>query len=283
MQQIQLTGFLIIVINFIVSYKGFKDEHFFYRYYFEVDEVLFKKDYKRIVTSGFLHVSWQHLIFNMLSLYFFSSSVEMLVGIPQFILLYMGSLIAGTVFALYMHRNHGNYSAVGASGAVSGVIFASVALFPGMHIGLFFLPMLSIPGWLYGLLYMLYTMYGIKTRRDNIGHDAHLGGGVAGILIALLLDTAAVIDNLFATLIVLVPALIFIYITIRRPQYLLIDNSFLKKKTPLSNYTIDEQFNIKRYRSEKDVNKILEKVHKHGVKSLTKKEKEILDKHSGYV
>src|SRR5258705_3945083 len=158
---------IIIVVNVIFSYKGLTNEQFFEGYKFNVDKILINKDYKRLITSGFLHAGWTHLIFNMVSLALFSNSIESYLGGGQFLLIYMSSLIGGDLFSLLIHRQHGDYDSVGASGAVCGIIFASIALFPGMGIGLFFLP-LSIPGWLYGILYVLYSIYGIKSKKGNI-------------------------------------------------------------------------------------------------------------------
>src|SRR5688572_33314796 len=131
---IGIIGLTLIVANFFFSYQGFKSSLFFEKYLFEVDKVLVNKDYKRIISSGFLHVSWTHLIFNMISLLLFSGSVEAYLGGLQFGIIYLASLVGGGLFSLLVHRHHGDYNAVGASGAVCGIIFASIALFPGMGV-----------------------------------------------------------------------------------------------------------------------------------------------------
>ncbi len=170
-----LISIAIIIANVFVSYRGFSSHEFFARYSFEVEKILIYKDYKRLITSGFLHVNWMHLIFNMFSLYIFSAGLERYIGSIYYLVIYFVSLVGGNLFSLYIHRNHGSYSAVGASGAVCGTMFSSIALFPGMRIGLFFLP-ISFPAWMYGLAFVLYSIYGIKSRRDNIGYETHLGG-----------------------------------------------------------------------------------------------------------
>src|ERR1700733_117768 len=144
MKNTGIIGIIILIANIAFSYKGFTSKRFFESYKFEVDKILINKDYKRLVTSGFLHVSWMHLIFNMLSLFLFSRMLESFIGGFQFLLIYMISLVGGNLLALLVHKNHGDYSSVGASGAVCGIIFASIALFPGFSIGFFILP-ISIP------------------------------------------------------------------------------------------------------------------------------------------
>ena len=164
----------------------------------------------------------------MISLLLFSGSIESYLGGIKFLIIYMASLIGGNLFSLLIHRQHGDYNAVGASGAVCGIIFASIALFPGMGVGLFFLP-LSIPGWLYGILYVLYSIYGIKSKKGNIGHEAHLGGALIGMTVALIIEPSAFLENYFTILVITVPTIAFIYIIITRPQFLLIDNFFFKR------------------------------------------------------
>src|SRR5215471_17998238 len=146
-----IISFLLILANVIVSYRGFKDSIFYNKYKFRVDAVLLYKDYKRLVTSGFLHVNWMHLIFNMVALYFFSGSLETYLHPVRFLIIYFLSLVGGDLLSLFIHRHDGDYDSVGASAGVNGVIYASIALFPGMHIGLLFIP-IAIPAWLFGLV-----------------------------------------------------------------------------------------------------------------------------------
>src|ERR1700761_85634 len=162
---------LIIVVTVVVSYKGFTNSFFFDKYKFQVDKILLYRDYKRLVTSGFLHVSWMHLLFNMFSLYFFSGLVEGGLGPLYFLLIYFASLIGGGLVSLLIHRKHSDYSYVGASGAVWGILFACVALYPGMRISLFPLP-LSMPVWIYALLFVVFTIYAIRSKKNNIGNES---------------------------------------------------------------------------------------------------------------
>jgi len=270
-----IISLLLIIVNVLFSYKGFKDRSFYDKYVFEVEKITLYKDYKRILTSGFLHANWMHLIFNMISLYFFSAGVESYLGSVQYLLIYFASLIAGNLFSLLIHKNDSSYSSVGASGAVCGIIFASIALFPGMKIGLFFFP---IPGWIYGLAFVLLSIYGIKSSNRNIGYDAHLGGALTGMLIAILMVPSVLVTNYFPILIICIPSLAFIYIIIRKPHLLFIDDYFFK--TSRDRATIDHRYNMEKADRQKEVDMILEKIHKKGIKSLTSKEKQILDEYS---
>ncbi len=276
MEEIGILGLLLILINVVVSYQGIKTHSFLEKYSFQVDELLIKKDYKRLVTSGFLHVGWMHLFFNMMTLYFFSTDLENSFGELKFVAIYFGSLLGGNLFSLFIHRNHGDYSAVGASGAVSGIVFASIALFPGMELGFFGLPF-YIPGWAYGLLYVLYSIYGIKSQRDNIGHEAHLGGGLVGLLLAIAMVPSALLNNYIPILLILIPSMIFIYMILTKPEFLMVDNLFQKSRTF---HDVDEKYHSKKILKERELNKLLEKISVKGINSLTSKEKEKLNQYS---
>lgn len=272
-----ILSLILIIANVIVSYRGFKDGIFYNKYKFNVDAVLLYKDYKRLVTSGFLHVSWMHLIFNMLALYFFSGSLELSLGPVRFLLIYFLSLIGGDLLSLFIHRHDGGYDSVGASAGVSGLIYAAIALFPGLKIGLLFIP-IGIPGWLFGLVYVLYSIYGIRSRKNNIGHDAHLGGALIGLIVAIILHPSVLITNTWPIVIIMLPSVAFIYIIITRPHVLLVDNYFFK--THSNAVTIDHKYNIEKRSKEQEIDRILEKIHKKGMKSLTDKERQMLQEYS---
>jgi membrane associated rhomboid family serine protease len=269
-------AFIIILITCIVSYRGLRSIDFMDRYVFRVDDILKLKDYKRLFTSGFLHVSWGHLLLNMLTLYFFSSEVEYTLGIGGFLLVYFGSLIGGDLFSLFIHRHDADYSSLGASGAISGVIFAAIAIFPGMKIMFLFIP-IPIPVWAYGLAYVAYSIYGIRSMKNRIGHDAHLGGGIAGLLIAIGLVPSSLLDNYIPILLVFIPSCIFMYLIISRPAFLYLEKPFAKSGL----LTMEDRYNDNRRKQEKELNAILDKISKSGLNSLSKKEKEKLEKYSG--
>ena len=276
MESSGIISLFIIVANFFVSYKGFKDLLFYDRYLFKVDNILLYKDYKRVVTAGFLHVNWMHLIFNMLAFYFFSSGLENSIGGINFLIIYFAGLIGGNLLTLLLHKDDGGYSSVGASGAIAGVIFTTIALTPGMKIGLLFLP-ISIPAWLFGLLYILYSIYGIRSKKDNIGHDAHLGGALVGMAVGLIMYPSAIVTNYVTILIISLPAISFIILIINKPSLLLIDNLFYKRNKELN---VEDKYNLKRKAKEQELDDILEKIHNRGMSSLTKKERMMLKEFS---
>lgn len=275
MKDIGLTGLLIIIANVVVSNKAFKNYAFYESCTFRIDPILAGKDYKRLVTSGFVHTGWTHLIFNMISLYAFSGILENNVGAINFLLIYFGSLIGGGLLSLYIHRNHGNYGAVGASGAVSGIIFAAIALFPGMELGLIFIP-ISIPSWVFAILFVFISIRGIKSDRGNIGHDAHLGGGLVGMLIAVSLYPQALAENGIVIALVIVPTVTFIYLIIRKPEILILGASTKNARFESK----DDQYNSQKVMLQEDVDKILDKISDKGFDSLTEKEKRTLKEYS---
>ncbi len=276
MYAIGFLGLLIVIANLVVSYKAFKDYSFFERCTFRIDPILVNKDYKRLITSGFVHVGWMHLIFNMVSLYAFSGVLEESVGGANFLLIYFGSLLGGNLFSLYIHRNHSDYSAVGASGAVSGIIFAAMALFPGMRLSLILLP-IPIPSWAFAILFVLISIRGIQSQRDNIGHDAHLGGGIIGMLIAIMLKPEILETNLLVIALVIIPAIVFIYLIVTRPEILILGPT----RTKQAYITKDDRYNSLRKEKQTDIDAILDKISEKGIDSLTREEKRTLDEYSG--
>ena len=196
---------LIIGLNIYLSSKGFSNRTFFNKYKFSPHEI--KRGEKiRYVSSGFLHVDTTHLIVNMFTLYFFVDAVIFRVGEINFLIIYFTSLIFGNWLTYRFNSNNINYSAVGASGAVMGIVYSAILLNPEMTLFFFVLPM---PGYLFGLGYLFYSIYSMKKVNDNIGHEAHLGGAIAGFFSTIFISPAVVFTNLFTVLILLIPIVYF--------------------------------------------------------------------------
>ena len=202
---IDLVIIAVIAANVLMSFKGFNDFQFFNKYKFEVSSIK-AGDKIRILSSGFLHVDTTHLFVIMLTLYFFASSVTSFLGTTGFLLVYFGSLIIGNLLSLYFHKDDYAYTAVGASGAVVGVLYAAILLQPDMMLGLFFI--IPMPAYVFGIGYLFYSIWAMKARRDNIGHDAHFGGAMGGYFITLLLSPWVLKEHLLMVILLAVPILV---------------------------------------------------------------------------
>ena len=197
---------IIISSNVLVSMRGFKDAAFFERFKFNI-RALIAGDYKRLVSSGFLHVDWQHLLFNMFTFYFFANSVVLKLGVFNFYLIYLTSLLTGNLLSFYFHKNEPQYTAVGASGAVTGILYAAILLNPGMKMFIYFIPV-PIPSYIIGVGYLLFSIYGMKTKMGNIGHDAHFGGAVGGYVMTLILAPKILEYHLMMVLVLAAPIIL---------------------------------------------------------------------------
>src|SRR6187402_3575550 len=195
----------IILANVLISYKGFNDFSFFRKYEFHIGSIRAGEQI-RMISSGFLHVDMTHLLFNMLTLYFFAPVVSNYLGNFSFVLVYFGSLIFGSLLTMSFHKDDYNYRAVGASGAVTGVLYSAILLRPDMMLGLFFV--IPIPAYLFGILYLLYSIYGMKSKNDNIGHTAHFGGAMGGYLITLVKEPSLIVDHSLMVVLLAIPILI---------------------------------------------------------------------------
>ncbi|HKK12440.1 MAG TPA: rhomboid family intramembrane serine protease [Flavobacteriaceae bacterium] len=185
MGNLSIVTIVIIAANAIISFKGFGDYGFFERYKFNVGGIK-RGEQIRMFSSGFLHVDTTHLVFNMLTLYFFAGVVIAYMGNFKFAIVYLASLLLGNLLSLYFHKDEYHYSAVGASGAVTGILYSAILLEPDMKLYIFFIPV-AIPAYLFGIGYLLYSIYGMKRQLGNIGHDAHFGGAIGGYAVTLIL------------------------------------------------------------------------------------------------
>lgn len=197
----------IIAITVIISLAGFQNVSVFEKYKFNVSAIKYKKEYIRLLSAGFLHADWGHLFFNMLTLYFFAPIVLYVYGILGFLIVYIGSIIIGNLFSLYLYQKQGWYSAIGASGGVSGVLFAAVAYAP-KEIEVNF-----VPGFIFGALYFSYSVYMMLNPKphDNIGHAAHLGGAAFGLVYAVATEPEIAFSNIYFLGVMSLPLLYMAY------------------------------------------------------------------------
>lgn len=149
-----------------------------------------KKQYETFVTSGFVHADLMHLIFNMVTFYFFGFSLERWIGSVKFALLYFIGLLASHIGTYFKQRNNPEYASLGASGAISAVLFAAIVYNPGSS--LFIIPIpVPIPAPLFGVAYLAYSWYASKNSQGRINHDAHIGGALAGLAFVAVTDPRA--------------------------------------------------------------------------------------------
>ncbi|WP_310993039.1 rhomboid family intramembrane serine protease [Aequorivita marina] len=206
MQNLHIATIIIIAANVIISLKGFNDTSFFEKYKFNIAGIR-RGEQIRMFSSAFLHADFSHLLFNMLTLYFFANVVIASLGVTYFVIIYVGSLLAGNLLSYYFHSNEPHYSAIGASGAVMGILYAAILFFPNMGLYLFFIP-IAIPAWLFGMAYLLYSIYGMKKRLGNVGHDAHIGGAVGGYILTLAFAPSLFQTSLWIVVLLAIPLII---------------------------------------------------------------------------
>jgi membrane associated rhomboid family serine protease len=182
----------LIVITVIISLYTMNQREVLYKFMMNPYMVVHRGQYFRVITSGFIHKDYAHLIFNMLSLYFFGPSLEYIfsvifgsLGPVYFVLLYVLAVIVSDLPTLLKHRNNPGYNSLGASGAVSAVIFACILFDPLMNLYLYFA--IPIKGFIFAVLYVVYSYVSSKRSGDGINHDAHLYGALFGILFCIVL------------------------------------------------------------------------------------------------
>ncbi|MBF9253109.1 rhomboid family intramembrane serine protease [Pontibacter sp. 172403-2] len=188
---------ILIGITVLVSWQAWQKPELMHRWIFQPYAVQRDNSWYRFLTSGFLHADFSHLFFNMFTLYFFGTNVEYtLIGIFGtiagelcYLLVYLGGIIVSDIPTYLKHRNDPGYRALGASGGVASVLFASILFYPTVDVCLF--AALCIPGFIFGVLYMMYSYFSGKRMGDNINHDAHFYGALYGFVLSLLLVPSA--------------------------------------------------------------------------------------------
>lgn len=189
-----ITLMLIGTIS-VVSFVSFSNRTLFAKLLFNPYQIQHQKQWYRFVSHAFIHANWEHLIFNMITLYFFGTGVESVLnyvfgklGGVIFLIMFLLATVVSSVPSYFKHRGSYVYNAVGASGAVSAVLFAFILFEPLGRIYFFFIP-IGIPAFVFGILYLIYSAYMAKRNIDNIGHDAHFWGAVFGFIFPILLES----------------------------------------------------------------------------------------------
>lgn len=191
---------LIIVLTCITSVAAFNNQRFMQQLIFSPYTIKRNKEWFRFLSSGFLHSNWAHLFFNMYVLFLFGKITEAYfmntfgnAGATLYIILYMISISLSEAYSYFRYQDNPGYASLGASGAVSAVVFASILFQPLNKIGIIFFP-IGIPGFIFGILYLLYSMYMARNANDNVGHYAHFYGAVFGFLFPVVLKPELFIE-----------------------------------------------------------------------------------------
>ncbi len=180
---------LVLIIGF--SLWGWRNPFWFDRLLLHPWSFFREKRFYSLLTSGFVHANFIHLFFNLFTFYFFAFPLERILGSPRFLLVYLVALIVADLPSLWIHRNDPNYRSLGASGAVSGVVFGFILYFPKVKLYLFLLPF-GIPAYLFAFFFLAGSYYLARERSSFINHSAHFWGAIAGLVMTMLVDPAAV-------------------------------------------------------------------------------------------
>ena len=190
-----MVTYIIILVTAVTSILCFKNRLNLGRMLFNAYQVWHARQWYRMLSYGLVHGSWSHLIFNMLTLYFFGPVVEQYfgsvfgqtTGVILYIVLYVSAIAVSTLGDLFKYRDNYYYNALGASGAVSAILFAAILFEPKMGLYIFFVP-IPIPGYIFAPLYLLYCWYMARRNMDNIGHTAHFWGAIYGLVFPLVCE-----------------------------------------------------------------------------------------------
>lgn len=183
--------YVILAITVFISYKAFEDYSLKRKFLFTPYLIKHNQEWYRMFSHGVIHADWTHLLLNAFVLYSFGTVVETMFfyeygptqGRINYLLLYVGGIVVSVLYSFAKHQDNPGYNALGASGAVSAVLYSSIIMNPNATLGLYMI--IPIRAWIFGLLYLGYSHYMAKKGMDNIGHDAHIGGALFGVAITI--------------------------------------------------------------------------------------------------
>ena len=178
---------IIFVFTLVTSLYAFYDQSLYGKFMLHPYSVSKGHKVFTLITSGLIHADWMHLFFNMFTFYAFAFTLEQLMGSWQFGLMYFLALILSDLPTVFKHKDDFHYNSLGASGAISAVLFSYILFNPLSKIYIMFIP-IGIPAVIFGGLYLVYCMYASKNSRDNINHDAHFFGALTGLIFTVIFE-----------------------------------------------------------------------------------------------
>lgn len=259
--------FLLLIILGFTTWQGLNQPGVMEKYLFSTEAIRFRRQWIRLVSPAFLHGSWGHFAGNAITLFFFGRHLENQLG-PGFLLgIFFASVAGGHLLCMLLHPQ-GDYRAVGASGGALGLLFATIILLPGMRIMIFPVP-IPIPAWIYALGYLLYTLSSLRGG-GGVSHEAHLGGMLSGILLTLLQYPRLLVQQPLLISILLLLSGFGIWYFHQNPGRVpgFLGMQFRGK--------VDDFKQARRTHNEELLDRLLDKVSREGIQSLSSRERKLL-------
>lgn len=265
-----ITLLLLIILGF-TTWQGLNNPTVIPRYVFSTEAIRFRRQWIRLVSPAFLHASWGHFAGNAITLFFFGRNLENQLGSGFLLGIFFVSVAGGHALCLLLHR-HGEYQALGASGGALGLLFSAILLSPGMRIFFFPLP-IPIPAWIYAIGFLFYTLSSLRGG-TGVSHEAHLGGMLTGSLVTLIQFPGLLSHQpfLITTLLLLGGGGVW-YFHVNPGRV----SGFLKFRLRSQ---LDHMRASRDHKSSQRVDDLLDKVSKHGIQSLTPRERKLLEEAS---
>jgi len=265
-----ITLLLLIILGF-TTWQGLNNPTVIPRYVFSTEAIRFRRQWIRLVSPAFLHASWGHFAGNAITLFFFGRNLENQLGSGFLLGIFFVSVAGGHALCLLLHR-HGEYQALGASGGALGLLFSAILLSPGMRIFFFPLP-IPIPAWIYAIGFLFYTLSSLRGG-TGVSHEAHLGGMLTGSLVTLIQFPGLLSHQpfLITTLLLLGGGGVW-YFHVNPGRV----PGFLKFRLRSQ---LDHMRTSRDHKSSQRVDDLLDKVSKHGIQSLTPRERKLLEEAS---
>ena len=267
---------VVLVLTGLVTLIAFQRPDIKNRLMFDPNAILRHKEWERMLTSGLIHADWLHFFMNAYSFYSFGQLIEFLYGSWTLLFIYVASILGGSLLSLIIHRHHA-YRALGASGGVCGVIFASIFLLPGSGVQMFPFPFF-VPAYIYAPGFLIGSFIASRRGNDNIGHDAHLGGAIVGLLVAAAMYPRMVSAQPWMFAFAIGLSLVILLALVFDPFQTW--EKMVKREPEYTGGDRDRRYASNRARNQKmaEADRLLDKVAKDGIQSLSNSEREKLER-----